>query len=400
MSNKINYYSKILISKFNFLIIPILAIIIFENMLSLEIKTYFYTISLIVKHILLFFAPLIIFIFIASAIISLKEQALKFTFLLLIFVTLSNFIGVISGYIIGINIIPLIKMPYFFDTSDFIVSEKSIMIIKLFPPLITTQTAMYLGIFIGIILTCFQKDSVSQYILKARNGIITFFRKYFSLILPIFIFGSLCSIQYEKFMHKLLISYGQVILLFIMVQFLYIFIFYLIASKFKISLCLIYIKNMIPALITAFFTMSSTATLPHTITCTEKNHLDKNFTQIILPIVCNMHNIGSAVGIPILVLAIMQSFNLTLPNDFQFFNFAIHYTLAKYAVAGIPGGIIITIIPLLEHYLHFTSEMISVITTIYCLLDSFGTVSNVACNGAFSIFFKKIYDLFPNKIKS
>jgi Na+/H+-dicarboxylate symporter len=67
--------------------------------------------------------------------------------------------------------------------------------------------------------------------------------------------------------------------------------------------------------------------------------------------------------------------------------------VAKFSAAGVPGGTIIIMIPVLEAYLGFSPEMSSVIMTMYMLFDPFCTSANVLGNGLFAIVFEKIWDL-------
>ena len=60
------------------------------------------------------------------------------------------------------------------------------------------------------------------------------------------------------------------------------------------------------------------------------------------------------------------------------------------AVSGIPGGGIIVMIPILISQLGFNEQMVSIITALYLLLDSFGTSANVMGDGALVIIIQKI----------
>ncbi|MFV9875563.1 MAG: cation:dicarboxylase symporter family transporter [Rickettsiales endosymbiont of Dermacentor nuttalli] len=49
----------------------------------------------------------------------------------------------------------------------------------------------------------------------------------------------------------------------------------------------------------------------------------------------------------------------------QIFLFSCYFTLTKFSGAGIPGGTIFIMLPVLEKTLGFTPEMCSIITSIY-----------------------------------
>ena len=68
----------------------------------------------------------------------------------------------------------------------------------------------------------------------------------------------------------------------------------------------------------------------------------------------------------------------------NYFMFVVYFVIAKFSVAGIPGGGIIVMLPILESYLGFNSEMMSLITALYILFDPINTCINVLGNGAFA----------------
>ena len=122
--------------------------------------------------------------------------------------------------------------------------------------------------------------------------------------------------------------------------------------------------------------------------------------EIIIPTIINVHTIGSAIGLTILALATMISFNMPLPSYQTFVIFAFFTALAKYAVAAVPGGVIIVMAPILEAYLGFNNEMIGLITAVYLILDPFGTAANVTGNGAFPLIFSRFYKWFKREASS
>jgi Na+/H+-dicarboxylate symporter len=381
-----------LLSRFKllFTLIGLLTItIIFGNLVPIAVKSFFYAISLSIKNILVFLLPFIIFIFLCSSLIALQHQAGKFVVLLLILVTISNFIGIIAGYEVGVNILPLMEFKMTASNNN----------LQLFPTwnlalpqIVATKFVLPASTILGLFFAFKPNNHVSHIAQKLDRAIIHFFKIYFTPILPLFILGFLLKLEHEKILSGLVTSYGPILLLIVSTQLLYIIIMYLIAAKFKLSKSWEQIKNMIPATITAFSTISSAATLPVTIMCTEKNLKDKNFAKIIVPATCNAHSLGSAIGLTIVALAALQAFHAGLPDFKNFIDFAIYFTLAKYAIAGVPGGAVVVAAPLLESYLGLTPEMIGIVTAVYLLFDTFGTATNVTGNGAFAIIFSKVYD--------
>jgi Na+/H+-dicarboxylate symporter len=147
---------------------------------------------------------------------------------------------------------------------------------------------------------------------------------------------------------------------------------------------------MIPAGITGFSTMSSAATMPVTLEATEKNTGDEQFADLVIPTTVNIHLIGDALAIPIMALAVLSLSGLPLPSIENYLLFTFYFCLAKFSVAGIPGGGIFVMLPIMQKYLGLTPEMSTLMTTIYIVQDPIFTGANVMGNGAFALIVRKI----------
>ena len=139
--------------------------------------------------------------------------------------------------------------------------------------------------------------------------------------------------------------------------------------------------------------MSSAASMPLTIIGTEKNAKNKDLVHTVVPATVNIHLIGDCIAIPCFAFAILKNFDIAQPDVATYFMFSIYFVIAKFSVAAIPGGGIIVMLPILEQYLGFNSNMLSLITALYILFDPIITSANVLGNGAFA----KIIDIItPN----
>ena len=85
-----------------------------------------------------------------------------------------------------------------------------------------------------------------------------------------------------------------------------------------------------------------------------------------------------------LALAAIKTFGLPEPSLSQYFIFALHFILAKFAVAAIPGGGVLVMLPIMQNYLGLSSDMLAIVTAIYILFDPLITMCNVAGNSALS----------------
>jgi len=155
------------------------------------------------------------------------------------------------------------------------------------------------------------------------------------------------------------------------------------------------VKNMLPAAIAGFSTMSSAAAMPLTIIGAEKNCENKDLARSVIPATVNIHLIGDCFAIPIFAYAVLKNFGFAQPSEIGYLYFAVYFVLAKFSVAAIPSGGILVMLPILKDHLSFTPEMLSLITALYILFDPVITCANVLGNGAFAMILDKLPILKP-----
>jgi len=139
---------------------------------------------------------------------------------------------------------------------------------------------------------------------------------------------------------------------------------------------LAFIFNMGSALITAFGTGSSSATLPVTIKCIEdRNRVSQQVARFVLPIgaVINMDGTGLYEAVAAIFIAQLNNIEL----DFgQVIATAITATAASIGAAGIPQAGLVTMVMVLET-VGLPSEAVATILSVDWLLDRFRTAINV-----------------------
>ncbi len=362
---------------------------------SIQAKAFLYSISLSIKELLLFILPIIIFSFVFAALLNLKSGVIKFIVTLVAMIFVSNCTAIFTGFTVGSLTLTKLSIPAHVPV-DAESALNALWTLKL-PKWIGNQYALIIGFVLGIIFSFKRNATVDRAAKKLHFYAITFLKKVFIPLLPIFILGFVFKLEHEHLLARALKTYGPVCLIVVSTQLCYMLLLYFVVAKFNIKRFLNYLKNVLPATITGFSTLSSAATMPLLILCTEKNLKDPEVAEMVIPATINTHTLGSALGITILSLTTLLAFGHELPSITEFMEFGFLYALAKFAVAAVPGGAIIVVTPLLEAYLHFSSEMIGLITAIYMLFDPFGTATNVTGNGFFAIAFSKIYKL--NKIE-
>ncbi len=137
-----------------------------------------------------------------------------------------------------------------------------------------------------------------------------------------------------------------------------------------------YLSNTTPALLTAFSTASSSATLPVTIECVEERNKVSNKTAgFVLPLGATINMDGTALYEAVAAIFIAQVYNVPLDFFAQVVIF-ITATLAAIGAAGIPEAGLVTMVIVLNA-VGLPTEGIAMILAIDWFLDRCRTTVNV-----------------------
>jgi len=135
-------------------------------------------------------------------------------------------------------------------------------------------------------------------------------------------------------------------------------------------------RAMAPALLTAFSTASSSATLPLTIECVEKNAGVSNRTSsFVLPLGSTVNMDGTALYECVAAMFIAQAYGLDLSFSQQFV-IVLLALLTSIGVAGIPSASLVAITIILG-YIGLPAEGIALIFVVDRLLDMCRTAVNI-----------------------
>ncbi|PWU05669.1 MAG: hypothetical protein C5B43_02935 [Verrucomicrobia bacterium] len=386
------------------LILIIVGVLFFGHYLSLDVKRFCFAISMSIKEVLEFVLPFIIFSYLSSCILSFKKGVLTFIVILLATVYISNFIAVQVGY--GASLLVLEKINFATSADGKAVSEVlTPMWSWSFPKLLSNDWALYVGLISGLFFSFMRTFAQSQnikFLEKLANGFERFTHylknassffliRIFIPLVPFFILGYIISLQHAGTLGQIVTSYAPIFIFTVTVQALYGALLFLIVAHFKFNLWFEYIKNTIPAIIAGFSTMSSAAAMPLTLLAAEKNTGNPNMARVLIPATVNIHMIGNGLTITIMAMAFLLTFGMPFPDFPTVIFFGLSFALAQFAIAAVPGGGILVMLPLLQKYMHFTPEMTSIITALYVLFDAPLTATNIMGNSVYSIFLNKIF---------
>ncbi len=393
------------------LMAEIILCLAFGDLIPTPLKTAFYTLSVLLKNILITALPFIIFSILFSSLGALKKGAFTFTALAFALVVASNYASTSLGGFLGVHFLDHIDIASYDNataqqliplwethlTPETLKNITGFWGLKILHSL-SNDMALFAGIVCGLFLAFTGHNKTKRLSQKMKHLAFSFLQKGFIPLIPLFILGYILNMQHGGLLNSIFQDYFAIITLIVTLTFSYIIFLYGVASAFKIAKWRRSLKNMFPAAITGFSTMSSASALPLVIDGVEKN-TGHEASKGVVPISINIHLIGDCFAISILALTILVSFGHPLPTLEEYMLFTLFFVLAKFAVAAVPGGGILVMIPILEKYLGFTPEMLSLITALYILFDPIVTSANVLGNGAFAQIFEKIYALFHKEKK-
>ncbi len=136
-----------------------------------------------------------------------------------------------------------------------------------------------------------------------------------------------------------------------------------------------YVITMLRALLTAFGTASSSATLSMTMECVRENKVDDRAVRFVLPLGSTINMDGTALYEAVAVMFIAQAYGIDLSFGQQAIVF-VTATLAAIGAAGIPEAGLVTMIIVLNA-VHLPIEGIGLLLTVDWFLDRFRTTINV-----------------------
>ncbi len=384
---------KLKLPKFNLslqLLVILIGALLFGSFLPESLQALLYTISLNLKNLLLFILPAVIFSCLFSCLLTFRgASAIGFMLILFSIVFVSNYLSTLIAY--GVGTLDLLTIDFLKSFNLSQNDELKPLVEIIFPKWISNDTALIIGFFTGSLFAFYPNRWADQFSAKAKRFVTLVLEKGFVPILPVFALGFILKMQYDGILMQIIESYLPLMLIIVVTYVLYLIFLFGLAAKFKPQQWLEYLKNIVPVALTGFSTMSSLATMPVTLNAAEKNTGNVDISRAVIPATVNVHMVGVAIAVPLMMFAILVNFGFPFPSFSTYCLFAVYFVLAQFAVAAVPGGGILVMLPLLETHFGFTSEMSALITALYILFDPAITITNVLGNSALVIFVAKLF---------
>ena len=382
-------------------IVRILAVLVlcfmFYDKLPFNFVRAALTLSITLKSLLLFFIPFLIFSGTAIAFSSLKNNGLWFVITIMGIIITSNFLNLMFSGVVGCYIIPHISH---MGQSVLVHADHQVILPYFYcnlPQILRNSWALIGGISCGLLSTVFRMRVFMRCVQQVHKLTMLFMLQVFIPTLPLFLMGFVLKLLVEGQMSCFMRNNCWPCLTMVTLLVMYLCVWWYAAHRVSKIPAMTLVKNIFPAIVTGATTMSSAAALPFSIEAATKNTKDPVLVNAVMPISINFHMVGDTICIPILAVIILSSFSLPMPSFTTYLFFGLCFVLNKFAGAGIPGGTIMVSLPILQHYLGFSEEMLALIAALYMLIDPITTAGNVTANNFLVIFIKKAWGKITKK---
>ena len=381
---------KIKIGLLGRIVIAIALGILFGNFLPVVAVRAFETFNGIFSEFLGFIIPLIILGLVTPAIADIGSKAGK----MLIVTTLiaygaTLFSGFLS-YFTGVSLFPSMIDG---NTSLEVVSNahnvEPFFEVN-FPPVMQVMTALILAFTLGLGIAHLNGVAMKNVFGEFKEIVMKVIQAVILPLLPVYIFGIFLNMTYSGQVMSVLVVFVKIIGVIFVLHILLLVLQYVIAAMISGKNPFKALVTMLPAYFTALGTQSSAATIPVTLKQCIKTGVREDIAGFVVPLCATIHMSGSTLKIVACALAlmIMQGMSFDLP---MFAGFICMLGITIVAAPGVPGGVIMASLGILQSMLGFGESEQALMIALYIAMDSFGTACNVTGDGAIALIINKIY---------
>lgn len=360
-----------------------------EPLMSEHVMSVFYTISAVIKEVIIFVLPFIIFALLWHTLTGMMGSGLlNFLIFIIPAIIMSNFIAGYFAYAVFNLSLGHMHMDSVPEAVNSNIKEYFALHL---PDILNTKVTLILALLVSVICHRINPDKNRKYAEISQKYAYFILSKILPGIIPLFIFGFIMKMKHDGYFTIAVHNYGSICIISTLSTAIYILFLTSVSAKFSIKKIASMLSNIVPPAITALGTMSSMATMPLTIVAAENNTSKPLLSRAVIATTVNYHLIGDVVGPNIFALITLFSFGADLPSFGDYTVFLFYATISKFFVATVPGGGLYVLLPILTAYLNFTPQMLSIFSAVYLLYDPIITVFNVTGNIAFNSLFTMAY---------
>jgi len=252
------------------------------------------------------------------------------------------------------------------------------------PPLCDVLTALALAFMIGVGAMVTGSRAVRQWFAEFGEIVKLTITKVVIPGLPVYIMTMICEMTASGKMGTMAGTMFRVIGTGWVLTIVFLVLLYGLAGLVARRNPLVCLWNMGPAYLTALSIASSSAVIPVTLDCCEKNGISEDVRNFVVPLCANVHMVGSAIKMIASTLAVVIIYDLDV-GFAQVAHFTFMFAIAAVAAPGVMCGVLMASVGFVESILGLSPEQVAVMMTFYMALDGYGPAANVTGDGAIAL---------------
>ena len=351
------------------------------------------TFNILFAQVLKFIVPLLILGLVTPSIASAGKGAGKMLAVVMVLSYVSTCAASLFGYLAAGSL-----LPHYVAKGTAVAAGKGLEILPYvdlkIPPVCDVLTALALAFMVGVGVIVTGGESVKRWFEEFGEIVKLTIMKVVIPGLPIYILTMICEMTASGRIGAMAGTMFKVIGTGWALTVVFLAVLYTVAGIVTRRNPLVALWNMAPAYLTALSIASSSAVIPVTLECCEKNGISRDVRNFVVPLCANVHMVGSAIKLMASTLAVMIIYDLDV-SFAQVFHFTLMFAIAAVAAPGVMCGVLMASVGFVESILGLTPEQVSVMMTFYMALDGYGPAANVTGDGAIALVCERLKKWFP-----
>ena len=258
------------------------------------------------------------------------------------------------------------------------------------PPVCDVLTALALSFMIGVGVIVTGGEAVKRWFEEFGEIVKLTIMKVIIPGLPIYIMTMICEMTASGKLATMAGTMFKVIGTGWALTIVFLVLLFLVAGAIAGRNPFVCLWRMLPAYLTGLSISSSSAVIPVTLECCEKNGISKDIRNFVVPLCANVHMVGSAIKMIASALAVVLIYDLHVSFG-QVVHFTFMFAIAAVAAPGVMCGVLMASVGFVESILGFNPEQISVMMTFYMALDGYGPAANVTGDAAIALIVDRFF---------
>ena len=347
------------------------------------------TFNVLFAQVLKFIVPLLILGLVTPAIADAGKGAGRFLATVMILSYLSTCAASLFAYFSAGHLLPLYVAKGAIATAGKGVEILPYVDLKI-PPLCDVLTALALAFMIGVGAIVTSSASVKRWFEEFGEIVKLTIMKVIIPGLPIYIMTMICEMTASGKIGAMAGTMFKVIGTGWALTIVFLVLLYALAGAVAKRNPLACLWTMGPAYLTALSIASSSAVIPVTLDCCERNGISKDVRNFVVPLCANVHMVGSAIKMITSIFAVVIIYELDVSLS-QVVHFTFLFAIAAVAAPGVMCGVLMASVGFVESVLGLTPEQIAVVMAFYMALDGYGPAANVTGDGAIALICERFF---------